>query len=198
MKELLPGGNCRICTVTINDRPQAACTLPAAEGLVVLNDTDEIREWRRSIVEMLLAEGNHFCMSCEMSGGCRLQALAYRFGITAVRYPAMSPRREVDASHGEVLLDRNRCVLCGLCIRASRMLDGKAVFGAVGRGPHTQLAVEGGRLSHSGLEASDGAVEVCPVGAIVRKRVGFALPVGQRPYDEEPTGTDIEKASRTA
>jgi [NiFe] hydrogenase diaphorase moiety small subunit len=193
MKELTPGGSCRLCTVLVNGRPLAACTQPVANGLVVENDIPELHAWRKQILEMLFVEGNHVCPVCEKSGDCRLQALAYRHGITAPRYPFLFPRREVDAGHPDFFLDRNRCVLCGLCVRASRELDGKSVFGFVGRGPGTRIAMDAeAGLGATDFAAADRAAAVCPVGAILRKRVGYAVPVGKRRYDGEPIGSDVE------
>ena len=194
-KELTPGGSCRLCTVLVNGRPQSACTQPVADGLTVLNDVPEIHEWRKRILEMLLVEGNHFCMVCEKSGNCALQAMAYRHGITAPRYPFLSPKRPVDATHPDVLVDHDRCILCGLCVRASRELDGKHVFGVVGRGREARIAVDAeGGLGATALEAADRAASICPVGAILKKRVGYVVPVGQRRYDESPIGADVEAA----
>jgi [NiFe] hydrogenase diaphorase moiety small subunit len=195
-KELIPAGACRVCTVLVNGRPQSACTQPAAKGMVVLSETPEIQEWRKQVVEMLFIEGNHYCMFCEKSGNCQLQALAYRFGIAAPRYPYQFPKRTVDASHPEVLLDRNRCIRCDLCVTASRQVDGKSVFGFVNRGARTEIAVNGEQLSDTDLEAVDKAAQVCPVGAILKKRVGFAVPVGKRLYDEKPIGSNIEEARK--
>jgi len=193
LKGLTPFGSCRICTVIVNGRPQAACTQPIAEGMYVENDTEEVREMRGDLIDMLFVEGNHFCMFCEKSGNCELQALAYRFGITAPQYPYMFPTRDVDASHPDILIDRNRCILCGRCVRASRDVDGKHIFDFVGRGPEKRIAVNAeADLAGTNAEASDRALEVCPVGALLRKRVGYAVPVGQRRYDTEPIGSDIE------
>ena len=71
MPGLTPYGSCRVCTVMVNGRPQAACTTPAAEGMVIENDTEDLKIQRSSLVEMLFVEGNHFCMFCEKSGNCR-------------------------------------------------------------------------------------------------------------------------------
>ena len=193
---LAPFGSCRVCTVIANGRPAAACTTPVAEGMIVESDTEPLREMRRQIVEMLFVEGNHFCMVCEKSGNCELQGLAYRLGIAAPRYPYLWPRRDLDASHPDILIDRDRCVLCGRCVRTSRDVDGKHVFGFVGRGPDKRLAVnaEAG-LAHTDAEVTDQALDACPVGALLRKRVGYAVPVGQRLYDVEPIGSDIEAAA---
>jgi len=191
--ELCAFGSCRVCTVLVNGRPQAACIQPVAEGMMVENDVEKVTEIRKSIIEMLFVEGNHFCMFCEKSGNCELQALAYRFGITAPRYPYMFPERATDFTHDDIFIDRNRCVLCGRCVRASRDVDGKNIFQFIGRGPDKRIGVnaEAG-LDGSDASVTDKAVEVCPVGALMKKRVGYAVPVGQRLYDSEPIGSDIE------
>ena len=194
--DLVPHGSCRVCTVMVNGRPQAACCQPIAEGMVVENETEQLLEIRRSIIDMLFVEGNHFCMFCEKSGNCELQALAYRFGITHPRYPYLFPSRDVDMSHPDLWVDRNRCILCGRCVRASRDLDGKHVFEFVGRGPDKRVAVNAeARLADTDADVTDKAIEICPVGALMRKRVGYAVPVGERKYDHLPIGSDIEQAA---
>jgi [NiFe] hydrogenase diaphorase moiety small subunit len=178
----------------VNGRPQAACTQPITEGMTVENDTEQLRQIRKDIVEMLFVEGNHFCMFCEKSGNCELQALAYRFGIAAPKYPYMFPERELDASHPDIFIDRNRCILCARCVRASRDVDGKNIFQFVGRGPQKRIAVNAeANLAGTDVAVTDEAIEACPVGALLRKRVGFAVPVGQRKFDHRPIGSDIEE-----
>ena len=190
---LEPYGACRVCTVLVNGRPQSACTQPIAPGMVVENNTPKVMQYRRDIIEMLFVEGNHFCMFCEKSGNCELQALAYRFGIAAPKYPYLFPKRTVDGSHPDIFIDRNRCVLCARCIRASRDVDGKHVFDFVGRGPDKRVAVNAeARLGDTDASVADKAMEVCPVGAILKKRVGYAIPIGRRPYDHQPIGSNIE------
>ena len=192
-KGLEPHGSCRVCTVFVNGRPQPACVQPVAEGIVVDTSSEKITNIRKKIVEMLFVEGNHFCMFCEKSGNCELQAMAYRLGITAPTLPYLYPKREVDASHPDILIDRNRCILCGRCVRASRDLDGKSVFGFVGRGANKRVAVNAtARLADTDMDITDKAVNVCPVGAILRKRVGYKVPIGERLYDKQPIGSDIE------
>jgi [NiFe] hydrogenase diaphorase moiety small subunit len=179
--------------VLVNGRYQAACTQPVSNGVVVENETDELNTYRRDLVEMLFAEGNHFCPACEKSGDCELQAMAYRLGISAPRFPYLWPKREIDASHDDIFIDRNRCILCGRCVIASKDVDGKNVFQFVGRGPEKRVAVNAeAKLSDTNITAADKAVEVCPVGAIIVKRVGYATPVGKRQYDKTPIGSDVE------
>lgn len=190
---LEPWASCRLCTVTVNGRPCAACTQPIAPGQMIENETEELQELRKSLIEMLFVEGNHFCMFCEKSGNCELQAQAYRFGITAPTFPYLFPDRDIDASHPDILIDHNRCILCARCVRASRDLDGKNVFNFVGRGPIKRIAVNSeANLSATDVDSTDQALDICPVGALLRKHVGYQVPVGQRLYDHEPIGTDIE------
>ena len=197
MKGLVPHGSCRVCTVLVNGRPQSACTQPVANGMVIENETEKLKAYRRNLIEMLFVEGNHFCMFCEKSGNCELQALAYRFGIAAPKYPYMFPKRETDASHPEVFIDRNRCIQCGRCVRASRDLDGKSVFGFVGRGLHKRVAISAEHnLAETKLSGVDQAVSACPVGAILRKQTAYAVPIGQRKYDHQPIGAEIEAARK--
>ncbi len=192
-KDLTPHGSCRICTVLVNGRPQSACTQPIADGILVESETPKVNQLRTDIIDMLFVEGNHFCMFCEKSGNCELQALAYRFGITAPKYPYQFPQRDVDASHPDIFLDRDRCVLCGRCVRASKELDGKNVFQFVGRGVEKRIAVNSEKgLKDTDADVVDKAISVCPVGAILKKRVGYAVPVGRRLYDHQPIGSASE------
>ncbi len=198
-KELPPGGHCRLCTVKVNGRAQSACTFPVADGQVIDHDTEELNALRRTIVEMLFVEGNHYCPSCEASGKCELQAMGYRLGLLAPQLPYFNTPRQMDATHKDVYLDRNRCILCGRCVRASRTLDGKAVFGFDGRGVRKRIAIDAqNSLSETSLAATDAAARLCPTGCIVLKRTGWNVPVGKRLYDHQPIGSDIESATTGA
>ena len=198
-RDLTPFGSCRVCTVLVNGRPQSACTQPAAAGAVVENATEQLRELRKRLIEMLFVEGNHYCMFCEKSGNCELQALAYRFGMTAPRYPYMFADYELDATHPDVFIDRNRCVLCGRCVRASRDIDGKTVFGFEGRGAATRVAVDStGGLGGTRLAAADAAAAICPTGCLVLKRTAYRVPYGTRTYDRSPIGSDVERPGKGA
>jgi [NiFe] hydrogenase diaphorase moiety small subunit len=192
-KDLLPFGSCRVCTVMVNDRPQAACTQPVSQGMSVDSETEELNDIRRSIVEMLFVEGNHYCPFCEKSGDCELQALGYRLGMMAPRYPYMFNEHDVDASHPDIYIDHNRCILCARCVRSSKELDGKNVFQFVGRGIHKRVAFNSDTdLSGTDVSVTDKAIENCPVGAILKKRSAYAVPIGKRKYDSQPIGSDIE------
>lgn len=186
--DLKPHGSCKVCSVKIGERMTSSCTTLAQDGQVVESDIEDVQQDRLALIQMLFVEGNHFCPSCEKSGDCRLQATAYDLKMMSPHYPQFFPNRPVDASHPDFLLDTNRCILCSLCVRASRDIDGKNVFGLSGRGIHTRLIVNApsGKLGDTAFSAEDKAAHVCPVGAILPKRKGFAVPIGQRTYDAQP------------
>ncbi len=186
--EFKPHGSCKVCTVKVGERTAASCTLPAQPGLAVASDCEEMHELRHTLVQMLFAEGNHFCPSCEKSGNCALQALGSDLGVMTAGFRHFFPDRPVDASHPDILLDFNRCILCELCVRASCEVDGKCVFALSGRGIDKHLVVNtaSGKLVDTDIALTDKAMEVCPVGVILRKRVGFAVPIGARRYDQRP------------
>jgi [NiFe] hydrogenase diaphorase moiety small subunit len=186
-KEFPGHGSCKVCTVNRNGRAVASCTTPAAAGDVVESETEELNGLRKTLVQFLFTEGNHFCPSCEQSGNCTLQAVAYHLQMTTAHYAPLFPDRPVDASHPDVLLDFNRCILCELCVRASAEVDGKDVFALSGRGitKHLIVNAESGRLADTLLSVGDKAMSVCPVGVIQRKRKGFLVPIGERTYDHQ-------------
>src|SRR6185437_485662 len=117
---------------------------------------------------------------------CQLQASAYYLNMLSPRFTHFYSPRKVDASHPDIFLDLNRCILCELCVRASREIDGKNVFGISGRGIRTHLVVNAasGRLGDTDLAVTDRAAHVCPTAAILIKRQGYRIPIGQRTFDQ--------------
>lgn len=187
--EFTPHGSCRVCVVkNDNGRYVSACTQPASEGQNIENNSDEINAYRRSLLQMLFVEGNHVCPGCEKSGACQLQAIAYYVGMLSPHFTHFFPQREMDASHPDIAIDYNRCILCELCVRASRDVDGKNVFSLSGRGIKTHLVVNSrdGKLGSSNFQADDKAAHVCPVGAILPKNRAYEVPIGKRFYDQQP------------
>lgn len=197
--EFTPHGSCRVCVVKVNGRHMSACTQPATENMDIDNSSDAIMELRRNLLQMLFVEGNHVCPGCEKSGACQLQAVAYYTRMLSPHYTHFFPKRSVDASHPDIAIDFNRCILCELCVRASRDVDNKNVFSITGRGLNSRLVINSasGRLGDSELSASDKAVSVCPVGAILPKHVGYDQPIGERLYDNKPISVvgDIANAN---
>ncbi len=190
--EFAPHGSCKLCAVTVNGKMASACTMKTAVGQEIEVDTPELNALRRTLVQMLFVEGNHFCPGCEKSGNCQLQALGYEFEMTTPHFVHFFPDLGLDASHPHALIDRNRCIQCELCVRASRDVDGKDVFALAGRGLEAKLIVNSptGQLADSAFAITDKSAHVCPVGAILIKGVGFAQAIGERLYDRAPISAE--------
>lgn len=187
-----PAGSCRICNVKVNGRNMTACTTPVAEGMVVENDIPELNDLRKAIIEALFVTGNHFCPSCEKSGNCELQALAYRYQMMVPRFPYAFPVKGVNASAEYIFHDQNRCILCKRCIR-NILKDGKHVFAFRNRGgEHLEVVFDDQLASQLSEQEAQEAMEICPVGAILKKEQGYIVPIGERRFDKVPIGSDLE------
>jgi len=190
-----PVGSCRICTIRAGGRYMAACTQPVVEGLAVENTAPDLEDMRRALIEMLFVEGNHMCPTCEKSGHCELQALAYRYRIMVPRFPYLFPVRELDASAPKFMLERNRCIQCLRCVRAVRAKGGRKVFAAVGRTRHVTIEADRKLAARLSDEEARKVMDICPVGAILKKEVGFVVPIGKRRFDTKPIGSEVEERS---
>ncbi len=187
-----PKGSCRVCSVKVNGRLMTACTTPVAEGMDVENQVPEIDELRKQIIELFFVEGNHFCPACEKGGVCELQALAYRYKIMAPRYPYAFPQRKVDASNPKLIKDQNRCILCKRCIRGIQDEKGHTIFAYKRRSNHVEIGIDPKLGKELTDETAQKAMDICPVGALLVHEKGFDTPIGERKYDKEPIGQDIE------
>jgi len=189
---LKPVGSCRVCSVRVNGRWMAACTQPVTPGMVIENNVPEVEEYRKAIIEMLFVEGNHFCPACEKSGNCELQALAYRYQIMVPQFPYLFPKKDIEA-FPKFLLEHNRCIQCQRCIRAVQTRDGKKIFAMKNRSGRVRINVDKKLAAKLSEEEAQKAMEICPVGAILKKEVGFRIPIGKRKFDHRPIGSEIEE-----
>lgn len=189
-----PRGSCRICTVKVNGKLMTACTTPVTNNMEIENEISELDELRKKILEMFFVEGNHLCPSCEKSGACELQALAYKYRMTAPRFPFFYPVREVEASSPKLVKDHNRCILCKRCIRAIKDENGKSFFAFKERGHKLEINLDQELSAKITEDIARKAQDICPVGALLKKDEGFDIPIGQRKYDYEEIGSTIEKS----
>ncbi len=191
-KGMKPAGICRMCTVKVGGRNMAACTTPVAEGMMVESDIPELEDMRRALVEMLFVEGNHLCPSCEKSGNCDLQALGYRYKMLAPRFPYQFPQRRIDATYTKIMIDNNRCVQCRRCVRGITTKDGRHIFAMTKRSGKSTITADRELEAKMSDELAKKAMDQCPVGAILKKEVGFAVPIGKRKYDKKPIGSEVQ------
>ncbi len=163
---------CRLCLVEIEGerRPMPACTYPARDGLVVQTHTERLEKYRRLILELMFTEKNHLCAQCVASGECELQALAYRYQMDNLRYPLSWPSLPVDSVNKYIVVDHNRCILCGRCIRACDEFAGIHTLDFGYRGWRDKVVADLGQpLGESSCISCGACFQVCPTGAIFSK-----------------------------
>jgi [NiFe] hydrogenase diaphorase moiety small subunit len=177
-------GTCRVCSVKVNGAVVAACTVRVSDGMKVEVDEPETADIRKALVEMLFAEGNHNCPSCEKSGRCTLQAVGYEVDMLVSRFPYRFPHRERDHASEKIWLERDRCIFCQRCVEFVRdEATGQKIFSISRRGAESRIEVDTERANAMSVEQVRYAVEICPVGAILEKGVGFDVPIGRRKYE---------------
>lgn len=180
-------GTCRVCVVRVDGHVAAGCSVPVREGAVVEVEAPDLRAMRRRVVGLLFAEGNHACPSCEKSGRCELQGVAYEVGMLVSDFPYRYPAREADRASERVWLARDRCILCHRCVEFVRdEATGRRVFSMSRRGEQARIEIDPELADALTDEQIDRAVQMCPTGAILRKGVGYDEPIGARRFDRLP------------
>jgi formate dehydrogenase alpha subunit len=173
--DLPPSASCRMCVVEVQGAPApvASCTYPAAPNMVVYTDTQQLREIRLTIMELLLSEHTYECCNCATSGVCALEKYAYEMGLRKPS-PASSVLAPVEpASDAPTLAnDDSKCILCGRCVAVCHGVQGAGAIDFYGRGLDTHISLPPGIVREdSDCEWCGNCVAVCQTGAITAGRM---------------------------
>lgn len=171
--DLTQFGACRMCVVEVEGRGiQSSCTMPPENGLKIHLNTEKTRRIRKTVLELLLANHDKECLTCEKSGNCELQQYAEEYGIRKIRYAEKQPDEylPIDDSSPSLVRDPNKCILCGACVRACAEFQGHAVLGFANRGSKTVVQPMNGRpLGQVDCVNCGQCAAVCPTGALTIK-----------------------------
>jgi len=176
MEGLSHVGACRLCVVEIEGerRINPACTYPARDGQVVKTNTPNLERYRRLILELMFTERNHHCFACVASGDCELQELAYKYQMDHTRYPYTFPALPTDTLNEYLVIDHNRCILCGRCVRTCGEIVGNHTLDFGRRGWRTLVVADLNQsLGQSSCITCGACQQACPTGAIFSKASAY-------------------------
>jgi len=212
LKGLTPTGSCRICVVEVERARSlmAACCTPAASGMDVKTESARVVSARKTILELLLASGNHNCglpgsesgswsdlqlrvqsedgasELCPAWGDCRLQDLAFRYQVKANRFSNIPSPYLPEMKNPLIVRDFSRCILCGRCVQACNEVQVNRAISFGYRGKDTKIVASGdGPLFQSECVFCGECIQACPTGALVEKKARYAW----RPADTEKIRT---------
>ncbi|MDL2259839.1 [FeFe] hydrogenase, group A [Deltaproteobacteria bacterium OttesenSCG-928-K17] len=170
--DVKPYAGCRVCVVEVEGARTlaAACAFPVAEGMVVKTNTQKVREARKLVVELLLANHPKNCLTCDRSQNCELQELALEMGIHEVRFQGKKPNWPLDNTNPAIVRDQNKCVLCGRCVRICSEKQTVNVYTFANRGFDSTVSPAFGKgLSQVKCTYCGQCSAICPTGAITVK-----------------------------
>ena len=161
-------GACRMCVVE-DERGGilASCSTPPKDKLEIKTNTPRLHEYRKMILELLLAAHCRDCTVCEKNGRCRLQMLAVRFGLTEIRFKNNREEMEIDDSSESIIRDPGKCILCGDCVRMCNEVQNVGAIDFAYRGSNMRvLPAMGKKIAETNCVNCGQCAAVCPTAAI--------------------------------
>jgi len=171
LKDINEIGACRMCVVDVGARAlAAACVMPVSEGMVVKTNTPQVRQARKSVLELILSNHERKCLSCVRSQNCELQALAKELGVEESTFDGDNIHYELDTFSPSIVRDPNKCILCRRCVSVCRNVQKIGAIGAVNRGFKTIIAPAFEKnILETNCVFCGQCITSCPVGALREK-----------------------------
>lgn len=176
-KDLPIVSSCRICLVEVkgSNKLVASCATQVKEGMEVITNSERLIKARKAILQTLLDNHPNDCLTCQKAGDCLLQKYSYDYGVTFRHHEGARRVPEAgftDTSSPYILRDESKCILCGKCVRTCEQVVDRAVLSFADRGFGTKIVADNGKtLEKSTCVSCNRCVTVCPVGALIDRRV---------------------------
>ncbi|MFP3089442.1 [FeFe] hydrogenase, group A [Treponema sp. TIM-1] len=170
--DLPPWASCGICIVRMEGSPKMvrACTTPVTENMSIITHDTEIIAVRRTVVELILSNHPNDCLQCPRNGNCELQTLAAEFGIRQGPYRKISNNLSIDDSNPAIILNPEKCIRCGRCVKVCQEMQNVWALEFLGRGIKGRIASAAGTpLGESPCIKCGQCAAHCPVGAIYER-----------------------------
>ena len=167
--KLTPFGGCRLCIVEIKGMPKpvTACTTLVSNGMEVTTSSPYLEDLRKTVLELILSDHPNDCMVCEKAGNCKLQDLAYDYGIRENRY--QGERKIYAKRDGNPFVERDleKCILCGRCVKVCDEIQGVEAIDFGYRGFRSKICTS--YEEDLNCEFCGQCIAVCPTGALTSK-----------------------------
>lgn len=167
-------GSCRICVVEVekSKKLMAACTTAVKENMVVKTHSERVMRARKEILELMWGVHDNDCLTCQKAGACKLQDYCFEYGVeSSVSEYEQRPEGRYDSTNEFYTIDRDKCILCGKCIRMCRELQGTSAIGFNERSGEMHVAHPFGTgMENSSCVSCGNCVTVCPTGALMEKK----------------------------
>ncbi len=173
-KDLCVAGNCRVCVVEVvgQKRLSAACATPCEEGMEILTNSLKVRNSRKHIIELLLAEHNADCTKCYRNGNCELQDLASEYKIMTQDFIELAPLKNytIDLFSPSIMKDDSKCIRCQRCVRTCAELQGVNALTVAYKGDRMKISTFFEKPMNDVVCTNCGQCIIhCPTGALVER-----------------------------
>lgn len=170
--DLKPRATCRICIVEVKGqrRFQTACNTPVADGNEIWTNNQAVREARKTILELILADHPQDCLKCVRNQNCELQKMASDYQIREVSFARTAKELPVESTNPSIVRDMSKCIKCGRCVEVCQEVQQVAAINTANRSTeYTMSTAFGEALADSPCVYCGQCIAVCPVGALTEK-----------------------------
>lgn len=163
-----PSAGCGMCIVKNNGRIMRSCCTPVSEGMEIVTNDADLRDIRKTVLELILSNHPNQCLTCMRSGQCELQDMAVQMGVDRDEIKKIVAPSEKDETTKAIVLDPAKCIVCGRCVDICQNVQNVWALSYLHRGLATKITgANDAKLADSPCIKCGQCAAHCPTGAIV-------------------------------